>query len=646
MNSSYKHYLKLVLLITIVVIPYTVFASEYDVTTIPINSYTPRSMIPLGTKVYVVNDSGNNLSVIDSSDNSVSTIPVGSGPINITAIGSVLYVPNNAGNTVTRIDTANGNSTSNITVNQYPLSIISLGTKIYTASQNRGTVSIINTASGNSVSTVTVGSQPAAMVGLGTNVYVANYGGSSVSIIYSNNSVSTIPVGLWPTAIASLGTKVYVANYGSSTVSIIDTANGNSVSTVSVPANPQGFAVIGNLVYVACSVPNNVSDPVVKSNSKIAVIDTMNGNSVNNIIVDPYVRRLQVLGATLFAYHYDNSVGHSLVSAINTANGNSVSRIAIPAAPSGITALDDKVYVSHYQANTVSIISLKNSLSVITSSPGDIDSGIRIKQADGTIVAIAGSTTLSASKLHIKGTPTQVLSVLYVATSSPDATKAHIKLADGTIKALKKYSGANSGVTNGFVLNPQTGLFYQTLSITNTGAADVQSVRLTLDSLVPNLPGENIFVYGISGTDSSGKKYIQYNYPLGAGQSMNFTVSIQSPSRRGAVATYSASPSAPISEPSVPAGSIQLNPIGPIIPQIYGGKDKLLINFNSVLGSKYGLQYSDDAGSNWHSWYGDNSTLYFLTAGANIVQLVDFGPPHTMYTSSPLTRIYKVYKLP
>ena len=271
------------------------------------------------------------------------TLDAGECPINLTTLGSNVYVTNSCDSTVSIINTADNNSMSTVSVGSNPRSITTLGTKVYVANLDDNTISIIDTADNNSVTTVSVGFAPIALTTLGTKVYVSNYNDSNVSIIDTadNNSVTNVAVGSYPYALTTLGTKVYVANSNDNTVSIIDTADNNSVTNVAVGSYPYALTTLGTKVYVA-----NLSD------NTVSIIDTANNNTVSTVSVGVTPQAITTLGTKVYVANTNSSN----VSIIDTANNNSVTTVSVGLDPIALTTLGTKVYVANNSSNNVSII--------------------------------------------------------------------------------------------------------------------------------------------------------------------------------------------------------------------------------------------------------------------------------------------------
>jgi len=167
----------------------------------PIRSYA-------GIYAYIPNAGSNNVSVIRTSDNTVTaTVPVGTTPIGVSVSpdGRKVYVANQSSNTISVISTTNNTVTATFPFNNPEgVSVSPDGTKVYVANYGNGSnnVSVIRSSDNTVTATVPVGSNPygVSVSPDGTKVYVANYGSNNVSVIRTsdNTVIATVPVGIQP----------------------------------------------------------------------------------------------------------------------------------------------------------------------------------------------------------------------------------------------------------------------------------------------------------------------------------------------------------------------------------------------------------------------------------------------------------------
>jgi hypothetical protein len=177
-------------------------------------------------------------------------------------------------------------------------------------------------------------------------------------------------------------------------------------------------------------------------------------------------------------------------------------------------------------------------------------------------------------------------------------------------------------------LNPQTGLFEQTVRVSNTSSATSTAVRL----LIRALPAD-VQVYNASGS-TNGVPYVRYNPSLAPDESVDFLIEYYRASRQT------------IPQPSFvaqDATSVSVNPTGVVISVdriLRLNTGRFLIEFTTTPGRVYAVQYSSDT----KVW---KTASPSITAPANKVQWYDDGPPKT--ESAPTTvgsRFYRVIALP
>jgi YVTN family beta-propeller protein len=253
------------------------------------------SASPDGTRVYVTNINYGGLgtvSVIDTANNKVTaTVPVGYkySPLGVavTPDGSKAYVADRDINCVSVIDTGTNTVTATVDVGKEPwgVAVSPDGTKAYVTNRNSNTISIIDTATNTVLASVNVGLGPRGIAASpdGTKVYVTNGESNNVSVIdtSTNTVTATVPVGSYPLGIAISPdrTKVYVTNNYNKYVSVIDTTTNNVTSIVPVGSNPFGVSVTsdGKKVYVANSNSNTVSVIDADANKVVATVDKFIG---------------------------------------------------------------------------------------------------------------------------------------------------------------------------------------------------------------------------------------------------------------------------------------------------------------------------------------------------------------------------------
>ncbi len=182
-------------------------------------------------------------------------------------------------------------------------------------------------------------------------------------------------------------------------------------------------------------------------------------------------------------------------------------------------------------------------------------------------------------------------------------------------------------------LNPQTGLFEQSVTVTNTGVITAAAVRVYVDGL-----RSGVQLYNATGTNDEGRPYVQYNAPLNPAQSVTFLLEFYVPDRGSFTDTFQAVAILPGTTGSA-SGGFAINRT--FIDTRISGSPRLVIEFNTVPGQVYTVIYSDDGMATWRV------ATPSLTATATVTQWYDDGPPETI--SNPLSsgsRFYRVIAAP
>ncbi len=177
-------------------------------------------------------------------------------------------------------------------------------------------------------------------------------------------------------------------------------------------------------------------------------------------------------------------------------------------------------------------------------------------------------------------------------------------------------------------LNPQTGLYEQSVTVTNTGPVTAAAVKLYVDGL-----RSGVQLYNATGTDA-GRPYVQYNAPLNPGQAVTFLLQFYIPDRGSFTDSFQAVAILPAATGSV-SGGFAINRT--FIDTRVSGSPRLVIEFTTVPGQVYTVIYSDDGMATW------KVATPSITATATVTQWYDNGPPETI--SNPLSggsRFYRV----
>ncbi len=222
-------------------------------------------------------------------------------------------------------------------------------------------------------------------------------------------------------------------------------------------------------------------------------------------------------------------------------------------------------------------------------------------------------------------------------TNIPSGTNvvvAEVTFADGMvvdskpihITVLPEVPFVLSLVDTNSLLVRQTGLFHQTVTLTNPTPNDLVGIRLLITNLPPNSRVEN------ATGKTNGVSFIQYDQPLPAGQHVDLHVEYYVPSRAVPHPIFSTQLiSTPLTTP--PTGEL-LATIQTLKFQNQGN----LVEFQTELGKTYFIQYS----TNLISW---KTAVPSITGNCSKIQWIDTGPPKTQ--SAPLAmRFYRIISIP
>jgi YVTN family beta-propeller protein len=248
--------------------------------------YGASSMVSVGSKLFLEHSGTNYVTAFNTTNNTFSHILVNSQnavyPVGMTLVGSNLYMSDtfmNA-NKIRVVNTVN-NSVSSITVGTSPASVVASGSKVYVSNLGSDTVSVVNTNTNTVIKTISVGSAPYRSIVVGNKLYVGNVASHDVSVIDTTTDtvIKTISSMGNIQNFTLVGTKLYVNNAVSSSMNVIDTNTDNLISTISV-GNPQEDSfLVGTKLYTGSSNSNVVH--VIDVDSSISPFSVLLGSYTN-----------------------------------------------------------------------------------------------------------------------------------------------------------------------------------------------------------------------------------------------------------------------------------------------------------------------------------------------------------------------------
>lgn len=239
---------------------------------------------PAATEAYVTNLVSDNLTIINTANNSFQNVAVGDGPGGTPDGPFGIVAP--AGNRI--FVTLFGSNT--VPTKEFPVDYTTVGDGRVAILTRQQDGSFTNTG------TINVGKGPRFPAVLGNKLYVPCGGANRVDVIdlTTNQKVDEIPVGVDPSSctLSLDNRKLYVTNFGAGTVSVINTATDTVVKTISLflapaptpipgPWNADISLANGNL-YVTAQRAQGQASP----NGAIIEIDTCKDEVLRSIIDD------------------------------------------------------------------------------------------------------------------------------------------------------------------------------------------------------------------------------------------------------------------------------------------------------------------------------------------------------------------------
>jgi uncharacterized repeat protein (TIGR01451 family) len=177
------------------------------------------------------------------------------------------------------------------------------------------------------------------------------------------------------------------------------------------------------------------------------------------------------------------------------------------------------------------------------------------------------------------------------------------------------------------VFNPQTGLFEESVTVTNIGSNTVAGFQLYVGGL-----RSGVSLYNATGTNG-GMPFVQYNLPVDPSNTASMILEFYDPSRLPFTNTLSVVAIIPPNTGTTGTnGSVAISKI--FTDTRLAGDTRTVIEFATIPGDVYTIIYSDDDMATW------KVATPSITASANVTQWYDDGPPET--DAKPTSRFYRV----
>ena len=218
---------------------------------------------------------------------------------------------------------------------------------------------------------------------------------------------------------------------------------------------------------------------------------------------------------------------------------------------------------------------------------------------------------------------------LTIANASP-ATSVSMPLSG--MGSLEAKAGATGNAFSYGPLTPDrlTGSMVQKLRFTNPSTAPLNGLRLVLSKVAAGVQ-----VYSSSAGEYPGKLDVLYTNPIQPGETVTFSLVYRDPLRRTGAAINPVITAEPLASP-VPAPG----PVNGSFTQLLATSDTPegpLLQWNTVRGGIYIVEYSDDQGTTWHS-----AVHRLGTAGTHLLW-VDRGQPETQ--TKPVNKAARMYRV-
>jgi len=229
--------------------------SDTIVATIPVGTAPIQAAVtPDGSKVYVVNQGSNDVSVIDTGSNTaIATIRVGASPsgLAVTPDGSRVLISSLNARKVVVISTSSNKVTATwpVVLGSSAIAVSPDGLYAYIANQTNNRVSIHNALTGLLLNNPPGFSNPnsIAVAPNGGQFYVTNGAANTVAVYNVNTRklITTVGVGVLPTSVAVSpdSSAAYVTNSGDGTLSVINAATNTVTASITIGQTPSSVAV-------------------------------------------------------------------------------------------------------------------------------------------------------------------------------------------------------------------------------------------------------------------------------------------------------------------------------------------------------------------------------------------------------------------
>jgi hypothetical protein len=187
------------------------------------------------------------------------------------------------------------------------------------------------------------------------------------------------------------------------------------------------------------------------------------------------------------------------------------------------------------------------------------------------------------------------------------------------------------------VLNPQTGLYEQLVTVTNVLNTTVPAFRVLVGDFASTngAPRTNVWLWNATGTNVDGRRYVQYNSPLDPGSNATVRLELYNPTRLPFTNSIEILATLPTSAVTNLTNGVATDRA--FVDNRESGNPRFVIEWVSIPGRSYTVIYSDDNMLTWRA------ATPSVTASATRTQWYDDGPPKTQAKPMSISsRLYRV----
>jgi uncharacterized repeat protein (TIGR01451 family) len=432
-------------------------------------------------------------------------------------------------------------------------------------------------------------------------------------------------------AILSGGTLLYnfvVSNAGPSTATSITVTDALPASVTFSAASGNGTLVTTNVVWQIASLTRGAV-----SNLTLTVTPTGQG-SITNIV------RAGFAGSDPNPTNNNGSLTNSrVITAVSRAADVAVFIYGPTNATKGVAYTNTIIVTNQGPFSATNVVvrdTLPTNLTFVSATGGG-----GLTNSIYTWPTIAFMTNGQFATFYMVVVPNTTNAIVTVVTATTTTSDPNLTNNNGTLPASQhsvpvapSYVGIS--LVGSIVFNPQTGLYEQTVNVTNTGNVTFAALRLFSTVISNTTPP--IQLRNAAGTNN-GRPYVQFNAPLDPGNYVTFILEFYNPLRVAFSTLLEAEATLPPVLTASTNGAVSITRI--FQDNQPGHTGRIVIEWTSTPGRIYTVIYSDDGAITWRT------ATPSVTAVANSTQWYDDGPPKTISAPSSVpSRVYRVIQSP